>query len=504
MIQIKERLAILQDEEVILRYKRMYQVNDYRACVDFLNRFCFIYEPRNKGPKVLPLDLFEKQELYIKWLWERYNENESGVVDKCRDVGATWIFIGFSVWLMLFQRDISIGLYTYKATECDSPGDMSTLLEKARFMIERLPEQFREGYTSKRMFLKSNVTGSSIAGASGENPSRGGRKTLYIMDECAFYEHAEKVDAAISEVSDCLLYVSTHQGTDTVFYRKSYSGVTPRFEFDWQDNPRHTQEWYDKKKLKAEREGLLHIFKREIDRDPLGSIQNILISIAWIQTAEKNAEHIAGKRIAALDVADDGGDTNAFVVFEGNKLIYLDEWGDGDTGKTAKKAFWKAIELNCNEFVYDAVGVGAGVKATINIILEESGIDTNMAIVPYNAGSKVINPRRKTYNNTENEKLFENRKAQAYFTAREEIYNTYCMIEGKEYDSEKVVCYSEEVQKTQLFMKLKTELAQIQHKTSTRGKLQIDKKPDGTKSPNLADAYVMARAPARTVLKWVK
>ena len=174
-VSYKTRLKIQTYEELQNKYFYLYYGNGCaKAAIDFINRFVITYDPRLKEKKKIPLDLYEKQEEYIKWLWNRLKSNEDGCVDKCRDVGATWVTIAFAVWLLIFHSDISIGIYTYKASELDKYGDISTLFEKARFIIKNLPYSFRCEVVWSSGYIKNNRTGSDIAGASGDHPGRGG------------------------------------------------------------------------------------------------------------------------------------------------------------------------------------------------------------------------------------------------------------------------------------------------------------------------------------------
>ena len=45
-----------------------------------------------------------------------------------------------------------------------------------------------------------------------------------------------------------------------------------------------------------------------------------------------------GVRMAGLDVADEGGDTNSLAIRKSFLLDSVDEWGQGDTTQTAQKA----------------------------------------------------------------------------------------------------------------------------------------------------------------------
>ena len=504
---IKDRLESLNTKK-IEGYKKAYQMPTASACKDFINRFCFTYDPRSKK-KVLPFILYPRQEEYIDWLWDRYKGHECGMVDKARDIGASWLSMAFSVWLLLFQKNTSVGIYSFKADSVDKLGDISTLMGKVNSIIQNLPQQFVEGVISKYFYIK-NYNGSDIAGASGDQPDRGGRRSCFFKDESAFYEHPEMIEASLSETSDCIIDISTHQGTNSIFYQKISSGSIPVFVFDWFSNPNHTQELYNQKREKAAAQGMLHIFQREIDRNPGASIDSVVIPMEWAESAKQIEIKNNGKRVAGVDVADAGTDTSAICIVDGNEVLYLDEWSLGDTGETADKSFWKAVDFKCDEYRYDNIGVGAGVKARVRQIKEDIEhklvkterdlIALKMKIIGWSAAGAVIRPEESDFDDKENRLLFENAKSQAYWKCREEFRNTYRFTTGKDYDAGKVISFCE-VAKSNIFNKFLRELSQPQYKISSSGKIQIDKKPNSSKSPNLNDAYIIARA--ETSGQWV-
>jgi hypothetical protein len=495
MVTYKERLKILSSTALLKKYKALYSIPTAESCIDFINRFCYTYDPRLEDEKVIPFVLYERQEELVRWLWYRLIKKENGIIDKARDLGASWSFVAFSVWLLLFQRDYSVGFYTYKERECDYKGDLSTLFGKARFILTHLPIMFRRQIIDKYMYIRNEETGTDIAGASGDNPGRSGRRTVFYKDESAFYQRPELIEAALSETSDCIIDISTHSGLDTLFYKKIEAGKTNTFTLNWYDNPNHTQEWYDKKKAKAIAEGLLHIFKREIERDPYGSIDAIIMPVSWLNMCVENTDYETGKIVAGLDVADEGKDTNALAITVGNNLVHLDEWGEGDTGKTADRAIWKAVEYKCNEFRYDATGVGAGIKARARQIKEENPdneILNKMKIVGWNAGGAVKRPDEEDYGDLKNKDMFENAKAQAYWLVRDYVYNTYKKMIGEKYDSTKIISFNG-IKNNSKRLKLIGEMSQVQKRQSSKGKVMIEKKPKGKKSPNLCEAYILTQ-----------
>jgi hypothetical protein len=257
------------------------------------------------------------------------NSGEHGLVEKCRDAGLTWCAASFSVWMWLFMGGSSIGWGSRKETLVDKLGDPDSIFEKIRMVIGNLPRFFwPEGFhidskdCNAYMKIINPENGATIIGESGDNIGRGGRTTLYFKDESAHYERPEKIEASLSANTDVQIDISSVNGPGTIFYNKTNTGeiwkpghdikpgVTRVFIFDWTDDPRKSQEWYDTKKAKYEREGLSHIFAQEVDRDSLAAVENILIPSKWVESAVDAhiklgyGEEIDVQTISALDVAD--------------------------------------------------------------------------------------------------------------------------------------------------------------------------------------------------------
>ena len=86
-----ERAKIVNSPDEVKFYFDLYHIPCAESAIDFINRWCLTYDPRRKKDKILPLELFPKQGEYVSWLWERYVTDTSGVVDKCRTAGASWV-----------------------------------------------------------------------------------------------------------------------------------------------------------------------------------------------------------------------------------------------------------------------------------------------------------------------------------------------------------------------------------------------------------------------------
>lgn len=511
---------IRQHPDLLVGAKEYYRTRP----VEFINHWCDTYDPRVAGTKTpthMPLILFPKQEELVHFLVALIEGQEAGLIEKARDMGATWVCAAFSVWLWLFKPGAAVGWGSRKQELVDRLGDASSIFEKIRTLIDRLPREFLPlGFDPKKhmSFMKvlNPQTGSSIIGEVGDNIGRGGRTLIYFKDESAHYERPEKIEAALGDNTRVPVDISSVNGVGNVFHRKREAGVEWAggtahvgeinvFVMDWSDHPAKTQEWYDTRKRRADREGLSHIFAQEVDRDYSSAVEGIIIPAEWVTSAIDAHKKLGlpeptGKFIAGLDVADEGGDRNAWAARKGYLLSASEEWGDGDTGKTTRRAVDLGGDLGGVEIQYDSVGVGAGVKAEANRLEAEGIMPKGMRFVPWSAGAKVLSPDRpineRDKDSPLNKDFYANLKAQAWWELRLRFERTHRALneDGVEFDPDTLISLPSDLPGLATIRK---ELSQPTASRSTGSlKLVVDKKPEGTRSPNRADAIVMAFWPA--------
>lgn len=338
---------------------------------------------------------------------------------------------------------------------------------------------------------------------------------LIVTHNSAHYERPELIEAALGDNTDVQIDISSVNGTANVFYRRRMAGVewapnkviekgvTRVFIMDWRDHPNKKQEWYDLRYKRAEREGLLHVFRQEVDRDYSGSIDRIIIAPEWVKAAVDAHKilkiDIVGSKRAAQDVADGGRDKNALVMAHGILLNFAEDWGDGDAGDAAKRAVPLCAAHSINELYYDCIGVGAGFKTGINNLQDLKRFPSNLRVFPWDAGAAVQNPRDRIIphdnQSPTNEDFFYNLKAQGWWSLRTRFYKTFRAIKhGELYPHEELISLDSTMPNLH---RLTLELSQAQHVYSADGRVQVDKKPDGSMSPNLADAVMMVYNPIR-------
>ena len=522
--------AVLQDPEAMTAMKAYYSIR----AKEFIMHWMDTYDPRRADSKWIPFIFFNRQAELIDFFDSLQKDQESGLVEKCRDAGATWLSCAYSVHQFLFVKECSIGWGSRKELLVDKIGDPDSIFEKLRLLLRRIPSIFMpEGWNTKEhatyMKMINPENGATITGEAGSNIGRGGRKSIYFKDESAHYEQPLLIEAALGDNTNVQIDISSVNGVGNPFHNRRESGVewSPSriippgfvrvFIIDWRDHPAKTQDWYDTRRSKFEREGMLHVFAQEVERNYAASVENVLIQYDWIesavdahkrfkwrdplgviQTGIPDSMWINAPPIGGLDVADEGRDQNALAVRRWIVLCGLDEWGVRDTGVTTRRTVSSMRKYGKGTVYYDSIGIGAGVKTEYNRLIEDKIISAHeLPFIPWNAGAAVVEPYFRIIPDDDesptNFDFFHNLKAQAGWSLRTRFYKTFKnLTEGTLYPLDEMISIDSRLP---LLQTLKKECAQPTYKPSNSLKTMIEKKPDGTKSPNTYDASVMAFFP---------
>ena len=520
--RLRTLMQLKNNPDLIAGAKHYYSTRS----AEFIMHWMDTYNPRKREDKWIPFVFFAKQADVIRFFSDLRDNQQSGLIEKCRDAGATWLACGYSVHSFLFIPHDSIGWGSRKAMLVDELGNPDSIFEKMRLILRRLPPFFLPiGWNEKKhavyMRFINPENGASINGEAGDNIGRGGRKSLYFKDESAHYERPEKIEAALGDNTNVQIDISSVNGLGNMFHKRRQAGVDwqpgklmePGYvqvlTIDWRDHPEKTQEWYDARRAKHEREGMLHLFAQEVDRDYASALSSVIIPRAWLMATVdahiKLGFEEGGNWIAGLDVADGGIDRNGLALRQGVVLRHVEEWGERDPGVTTRRTVVSIRELDRCRVMYDSIGVGSSVKSEFNRLVDDGLIDSQrFPFIGWNAGGSVQNPKYNLIENDDssikNEDMFFNLKAQAWWSVRIRAYKTWRMIEGRKPGGDGITYPVDELMsidsRIPIVYQLIDELGQAVRKENTSTlKMVIDKQPEGTKSPNIGDATVMAYFP---------
>jgi len=520
------------------RHRMMSKFNDDPSMIEslyindpvrFVCHWVDIYEPRNAGrglPTRFPFVLFKRQEELIQFFHACVVEEGTGLVEKSRDMGATWCGVGYSVWMWKFIPGSAIGWGSANSEKLDRLGDASSIFEKVRMVIRGMPPIFKpKKFKDENLMFKRVVNpdnGSSIVGEIGDNIGRGGRTRVYFVDEAAYLERPDAVEGSLSENTRVRIDISSVSAPGTVFHRTRQAGIewapgkkiqTERanvFLLDWRDHPEKNAEWAAKRKKMFEDKGLGHVYAREIGRDYAAVTQGAIIKQEWFEAACNANEKLGitmddGDTYAGLDVADGGEAANACAVKMAQTVKALNTWAVRDTAITARMAVGLCQSFLPCTLNYDCLGVGAGVKAECFRLADDNLFPVELTLVPWNAGATPLNPFDRVVPNDEksmmNKDYYANMKAQAWTHVGRLFYNTWrAVVNGEKFDVKEMICIDTKSIEVGLLHKLRDELCQVQATTakSAKMKLMIVKAEHDRQSPNLAEAVVIASWPVPT------
>lgn len=504
---------IRKDPSLLNDLKIFYKENPAQFIIDWGVTF----DPRQveKGlPSLIPFLLFERQEEWVHWFVERWKKQEPGLTDKSREMGLSCLTIATACTLCLFHEGMVIGFGSRKEEYVDKRGDPKSLLYKARQFITNLPKEFRGTFDESRhapyMRVQFPDTNSIITGESGDGIGRGGRAGIYIVDEAAWIPRPELIEASLSQTTNCRHDISTPFGMNNPFARKRFGGKISTFSMHWTEDPRKDQAWYDKKCFDIDDPVVI---AQELDLNYSASMEGILIPAEWVRAAVDS--HIklnikpTGIRIAGVDISDEGSDKNAFCGRHGILVEFLDQWSGkgGDIYQTVEKVFQLSDSFNFPSVLFDADGLGAGVRGDARMI--NSKRTNKVKFDPFRGSGAVIDPNGDPFKNSNESKgidkgrtnadFFANYKAQSWWSLRRKFQLTYrAVIEKLPINPDDIISISSSLTNIN---KLIIELSQPTFSQNSVGKILVDKMPDGGKSPNLADALCIAFSPIKKVAR---
>ncbi len=471
---------------------------------DFIESWMFTYDPRNVSRGIaayVPFVLFEHQRDLIAWMTAQYRGRKGGLIEKSRDMGASWVALAWAVCLWLFEPGIKISVGSRKEDLVDRLGDPDSLLEKVRILIRELPPEFQplgwnEQAYARHMKIENPENGAIITGESGDEIGRGGRSTVYLLDEAAFIERPERVEAALSQNTDCRFDISTPNGVGNPFYMKRHGGITDVFTIHWTKDPRKDDAWYAHQVATLDP----RVLAQEVDLDYESSGDDTVIMSKWVRaslqlrkkyegTAEWRAllvKHADG--VGGLDVGG-GRSRSVFIARHGPIVNKSESWKADDSINTAHRGCDLAVEQKCRAIKFDTVGVGKGVLSALRR-------QVRVRSIPINTGTKPTNrlwPDKKRSN-----EKFTNLKAEMWWMLRERLQKTFerFMFEqdkgGTNHPLEECLFLPEDT-------KLNGELPLPGYTYLESGKIQIERKTRmaarGVQSPDHADALVLTLAP---------
>lgn len=492
-------LLVKIDQNDDFRYCTYEHIKKRENIIDFCVDWCWTFDPRAPAsglPSDMPWIPFPRQVEMIEWFYGIYlnsaMDRRGGMVEKAREVGATWVFVLCFVHEFLFSDGFIGGFGSNKAINVDSLDNPKAIFTKIRHLLSHLPVWLLpRGYNPKKNDKLNNISnpekpGTALLGDAGINIGRSGRYSAYLVDEKAFVEASEKADAALSYATSCQIDLSSANGTNGFYQKRHSEGMDTRiFRFSWHEDPRKNKEWYEAEKLRWRYAP--EIFKSEVDIDYTASIADTFIKTEHILAAVNiEIPNFTEEVTTALDVGGGGQDKNALAVTKGNYTT-AEEWYADNGIDVAADAIQKSREVKAINMNYDRIGVGYTIYSYVDKVIKA----LPFAVTAVDAGATASDTFYKEYGRYGHE-IFMNARAEWYYLTAIAFQKTYEYTCGVKHPPEELISIPNDSD-------MISQLASFKRKMSKSGKIGVESKIDlrkrGIKSPNMADAVVMSRIP---------
>lgn len=219
----------------------------------WINTFVYTFDPRLDIPHV-PFITFPFQDDFVLKTINCIETGKDLFVDKSRDMGVSWMILVVFIWGWLFQGwELRVG--SRNRDYVDKGGDMNSLFEKMRYIMERLPmwmiphkfENKRGTENNSAAKLINPVLKNTIVGeATSPNFARGGRSKAILYDEFAVWMCADEAWTAGADTTNCRIVVSTPAGMGNKFadLKTAKDLDIERVSLHWRLHPFKTEEWY--------------------------------------------------------------------------------------------------------------------------------------------------------------------------------------------------------------------------------------------------------------------
>ena len=217
----------------------------YEDVLFAFNAFFYTLDVRKKPFHNLPFCTWPYQDETILDITKAIDAGEDVLMEKSRDMGASWMILLTFVWYWLNPVGGADFLMGSRIEDyVDKRGDPRTLFEKVRYAIKRLPtwllpRGFKMNKHDNYLRLENPQTGASITGESNNvNFGTGGRYTAILFDEFAKWENTDiSAWTSAGDATPCRIPNSTPFGAAGQHYNLVTDSRTKKIRMHWTLHP---------------------------------------------------------------------------------------------------------------------------------------------------------------------------------------------------------------------------------------------------------------------------
>jgi len=216
---------------------------EYLKCAQdpahFMKKYCHIQHPQ-RGRIIFNLYPFQEKVLHL------WRDNPYDIILKSRQLGISTLVAGYSLWLMLFQKDKNVLCI---ATKQETAKNMVT---KVKFMFENLPSWLKIPAEENNKLTLRLSNGSQVKAVSAASDAgRSEAVSLLIIDEAAFIDGISEIWASAQQTlatGGGAIVLSTPFGTGNWFHQTWVKAEAGENDFlpiklPWYVHPERDEVW---------------------------------------------------------------------------------------------------------------------------------------------------------------------------------------------------------------------------------------------------------------------
>lgn len=281
-----------------------------RSIEFWIDYFCWTFDPRHDYP-VQPFFLYPFQREALARIQHNIHQGKDILIEKSRDMGVSWLILLTFQYEWLFRSGSQFLLGSRKQSSVDTKGDLSTLFEKLRFNLTRLPlwmlpQGFNPQQHDTLMKLQNPANQSGIMGESSNAQfGRGGRYKAMLMDEFPVWPQDEAAYASAGQSTPCRILVGTPHGKQNTFAQVRFGETendltaspkesgTDILTLHWRLHPEKDDTWYQRQCLRMSPSEIA----RELDINYSLSVENRVFPQFGEEHIVKNLETLPNNRL---------------------------------------------------------------------------------------------------------------------------------------------------------------------------------------------------------------
>ncbi len=210
----------------------------------YVNAFVFTFDPRKRAKRI-PFITWPFQDKALLQIVECIEEGRDLVIEKSRDMGASWMSLTVMEWLWHFHPGHSFLMVSRKEDLVDAPGDPDSLFWKVDFIHRHLPRWLRPATDRRKLHFGNLDNGSTIDGESTTAAAGvGGRRTAMFIDEFSRIEEGYQLLAGTADTTRCRIFNFTPWGTSNAAYKLARRGDVRKLRLHWSEHPEKSRGLY--------------------------------------------------------------------------------------------------------------------------------------------------------------------------------------------------------------------------------------------------------------------